>query len=125
MITLEQRMESAEERERLIALLNSIPKYREVVRKCGYHYIAIQVMEGKTETFAYTSCNNSTGEITTVEKRIHTPDVTAYVQESTLTEILDRADTLMEHPLRAALHYAPRFKIRPLSAYWRILANLV
>lgn len=125
MTSLEERMGQEEERLKLIKLLNNVPLYTKIVRKCGYTRIGIQVLKEKEETFAYTSFNDTLGQITKVEKGLHQPDITASVEEKVLMEIFDRADEIREHLVQAALHYAGRFSIQPRSAYFKIVRALI
>ena len=125
MTSLEQRMEQKEEQEKLITLLNGVELYSKIVRRCHYHRIGIQVQNNGKDTFAYTSFNDLTGKITTVEKGIQQPQIIGSVEEYVLTEILDKVDELQKHPLNTALHYGGKFSIRPRMAYWKIMSALI
>lgn len=125
MTSLEQRMEQAEEREKLIAILNGIELYSRIVRRCHYQRIGIQVQNGGENTFAYTSFNDSSGKIMKVENGLQQPQIIGSVEENVLTEILDKGEEIRNHPLNAAIHYAGKFTIRPRSAYWKIMKALI
>ncbi len=125
MTSLEQRMELPEEREKLITILNGVELYSKIVRRCHYQRIGIQVQNNGENSFAYTSFNDSSGKVTAVEKGLHQPEITGYVEEYVLTEILDKIEELQAHPTAAAFHYAGKFKIRPKSAYWKIMKALI
>lgn len=120
--SLEERMESVEEQQRLINALNSINLYTSLVRKCGYTRIGVQVLSRGVEKFAYTSFNGPDGKITHVEKGLRQPDLTAKVEETVLAEILEKSETLMENPVLAALQYGLKFKL-PWRAYYKIIKN--
>ncbi|MBI4152352.1 hypothetical protein HY495_01465 [Candidatus Woesearchaeota archaeon] len=124
MQSLEELMELAENREKLITTINSVKAYTHVVHRCGYRRIGIQVLDYGTEAFAYTSFNDPAGQITRVEKGLHQPDIVASVEEQVLTEIIDRAEEIQKHPITAALHYARQFTIRPRRAYLKIMRAL-
>ena len=125
MTSLEERMEQETQRKKLMSLLNGVDLYTKIMRRCHYHRIGIQVLNNGSEYFAYTSFNDQQGRITTVEKGLHNPDITASVEENVLQEILERSEELQQHPLSAALHYAGKFSIKPHSAYWKIMKALV
>jgi len=125
MTSLEQRMEQQEEREKLITILNGVELYSKIVRRCQYRKIGIQVQNNGEDSFAYTSYNDLSGKVTAVEKGLHQPDITGFVEEYVLTEILEKVEELQAHPTTAAFHYASKFKIRPKSAYWKIMRALI
>ncbi|MBS3170094.1 hypothetical protein J4210_06445 [Candidatus Woesearchaeota archaeon] len=125
MTSLEELMDRTENRQKLIVALNGIELYPSIVRKCGYRRIGIQVLDNGEGVFAYTSFNDASGKIVDVKKGLHQPQVTGYVKERVLLEILEKAEEVQQHPLKAALQYAPAFALRPRSAYWRIMKALV
>lgn len=122
MATLEERMESAEEQQKLIDALNSVNLYTSLVKKCGYARIGVQVLSRGMEKFAYTSFNGPDGKITHVEKGLRQPDLTAKVEETVLAEILEKSETLMENPVLAALQYGLKFKL-PWRAYYKLIKH--
>ena len=125
MTSLEERMEQPEEREKLITILNGVELYSKIVRRCHYQRIGIQVQNNGKDTFAYTSFNDLSGKVTAVEKGLQQPDITGFVEEDVLTEILNKVEELQAHPTAAAFQYASKIKIRPRSAYWRIIKALI
>ncbi len=120
---LEERMESVEEREKLIKILNEIEYYLRIVQRCGYQRVGIQVLVEGVETFAYTSFNAPDGKIIKVEKGLHEPDLTARVEEAVLYEILENSEKILENPIRAAFQYGLKFKL-PWKAYYKIIRSL-
>ena len=121
---LEQRMERAAERQKIIGLLNDTSLYTSAVKRCGYHHIAIQVKEQGEPSFSYTSINDETGKIVDIQKGTINPDITVEVEADVLSEILDKEEYIRAHPIASALKYQSKFKM-PAGQKTRILGTLM